>query len=50
VGTSHPEIWKVQAEGGVIPPLPRNCEGNETHKKNSNQPSAFSDQRKHFFS
>jgi len=33
-------------EGGAIPPLPRNCDGNETHKKNSNQLSAFSDQQK----
>jgi len=34
-------------EGGAIPPLPRNCDGNETHKKSSNQLSAFSDH--HFF-
>ena len=33
MGAPHPEICKVQAEGGVNPPLPRNCEGNETHKK-----------------
>jgi hypothetical protein len=33
VGISHPEIWKVQEEGGVNPPLPRNCDGNETHMK-----------------
>jgi hypothetical protein len=44
---SHPEIWKVHTEGGAIPPLPRNCYGNENHKK-SNQQSAISDQPKQF--
>jgi len=40
---------KGSREGGVNPPLPRNCEGNENHTKTGTRGWVIGDRQKYFF-